>query len=187
MDVFTTGQAARICNVAPRTVSKWFDSKRLKGYRIPGSQDRRIPKYYLIRFLKDHGMPLGNLDDYDRAKVLIVAHQVRDLVVSLNRAMYDQSSFLVRHVQDRDSALPIIGDFWPNCVLLDVCSLGIQSTLEIATEIHENRAMQSTVLIGLHSDQSDLRHGQFTELFRKPFDVDLLATRVRTLTAELAA
>src|SRR5262249_20909278 len=41
--VFTTGQVAKICKVAPRTVSKWFDSGRLRGYRIPGSQDRRIP------------------------------------------------------------------------------------------------------------------------------------------------
>src|SRR5688500_20234088 len=26
MKVFTTGQVAKICKVAPRTVSKWFDS-----------------------------------------------------------------------------------------------------------------------------------------------------------------
>ena len=50
MKVFTTGQVAKICKVAPRTVSKWFDSGRLKGYRIPGSQDRRIPREYLIKF-----------------------------------------------------------------------------------------------------------------------------------------
>src|SRR5471030_3337809 len=52
--VFTTGQVAKICKVAPRTVSKWFDSGRLRGYRIPGSQDRRIPREQLIRFLKEH-------------------------------------------------------------------------------------------------------------------------------------
>src|SRR4051812_21210164 len=57
--VFTTGQVAKICKVAPRTVSKWFDSGRLRGYRIPGSQDRRIPREHLIKFLKEHGMPLG--------------------------------------------------------------------------------------------------------------------------------
>ena len=60
--IFTTGQVAKICKVAPRTVSKWFDSGRLRGYRIPGSQDRRIPREHLIRFLKEHGMPLGELD-----------------------------------------------------------------------------------------------------------------------------
>ena len=48
--IFTTGQVAKICKVAPRTVSKWFDSGRLRGYRIPGSQDRRIPREHPIRF-----------------------------------------------------------------------------------------------------------------------------------------
>ena len=70
--VFTTGQVAKICKVAPRTVSKWFDSGRLKGYRIPGSQDRRIPREQLIRFLKDHNMPLGDLEEEELHKVLLI-------------------------------------------------------------------------------------------------------------------
>ena len=72
MKVFTTGQVAKICKVAPRTVSKWFDSGRLKGYRIPGSQDRRIPREYLIKFLKEHGMPLGELEEEGLHKILII-------------------------------------------------------------------------------------------------------------------
>ena len=47
-DILTTGEVAQICNVAPRTVSKWFDSGQLRGYRIPGSRDRRIPLNALI-------------------------------------------------------------------------------------------------------------------------------------------
>lgn len=53
---YTTGQVAKLCKVAPRQVSKWFDSGRLKGFRIPGSQDRRIPHEYLLRFLKSNNM-----------------------------------------------------------------------------------------------------------------------------------
>lgn len=60
--VFSTGGAARICKVASRTVSKWFDAGRLRGYRIPGSADRRIPREELIRFMKEHGIPLGELE-----------------------------------------------------------------------------------------------------------------------------
>ena len=41
--VFTTGQVAKICKVAPRTVSKWFDSGRLRGYRIPGARTAASP------------------------------------------------------------------------------------------------------------------------------------------------
>src|SRR5260370_41838363 len=70
--VFTTGQVAKICKVAPRTVSKGFDSGRLVGYRIPGSQDRRIPREHLIRFLKEHQMPLGELEEEAYSKELII-------------------------------------------------------------------------------------------------------------------
>lgn len=55
-EVLTTGQVAKIIQVAPRTVSKWFDSGKLKGYRIPGSNDRRITRKELERFIKEHGI-----------------------------------------------------------------------------------------------------------------------------------
>ena len=64
-EVYTTGQVAKICKVAPRTVSKWFDSGRLRGFRIPGgSWDRRIPREHLLSFLKNHGMPLPREEDH---------------------------------------------------------------------------------------------------------------------------
>jgi excisionase family DNA binding protein len=56
-NVLTTGDVARICNVAPRTVSKWVDSRLLNGYRIPGSKERRIPIPELIAFMKKHNIP----------------------------------------------------------------------------------------------------------------------------------
>lgn len=65
MRVFTTGQVAKICQVSHRTVAQWFDAGRLKGYRIPGSRDRRIPEEQLIKFLGDHGMPLDLIRQYD--------------------------------------------------------------------------------------------------------------------------
>ena len=56
--VYTTGQVAKMLKVAPRKVSKWFDSGRLRGYRIPGSQDRRIPREHLISFIKAEGLDM---------------------------------------------------------------------------------------------------------------------------------
>lgn len=56
--IYTTGQVAKIFNVAPRTVAKWCDRGSLKHYRIPGSQDRRISREQLERFAKEFNMPL---------------------------------------------------------------------------------------------------------------------------------
>ncbi len=73
-EILTTGEVARICKVAPRTVSKWFDSGRLKGYRIPGSKDRRIPRPELLNFMREHGIPFDGLGA-DKPRALIVGKQ----------------------------------------------------------------------------------------------------------------
>ena len=69
--VLTTGDVARICHVASRTVTKWFDTGKLRGYRIPGSRDRRIPVEQLVAFMKANDMPMTALDGATR-KVLMV-------------------------------------------------------------------------------------------------------------------
>ena len=55
---FTTGQLARAFHVAPRTVSKWIDSGELPGYRIPGSNDRRVSAASAREFAVRCGMPM---------------------------------------------------------------------------------------------------------------------------------
>lgn len=60
-EALTPGQVAKVCHTSPRMVNKWVDTGLLEGYRLPGSRHRRIPREALIRFLKEHGMPLGEL------------------------------------------------------------------------------------------------------------------------------
>jgi two-component system response regulator RpaA len=56
-NVLTTGQIAKICEVAPRTATKWCDDGLIKGcYRLPGSKDRRIPRASLIAFMQQHNL-----------------------------------------------------------------------------------------------------------------------------------
>jgi excisionase family DNA binding protein len=72
-DALTTGEVARICNVAARTVSKWVDSGRLEGYRIPGSKDRRIHVTALEQFMRSHGIPFrGCATGAARTRILVV-------------------------------------------------------------------------------------------------------------------
>lgn len=56
--VLTTGQVADLVQVAHRTVAKWIDSGQLKGYRIPGSNDRRVTRANLLVFLESNRMPI---------------------------------------------------------------------------------------------------------------------------------
>lgn len=54
--ILTTGKIAKLCQVAPRTVTKWIDKGALRGYRLPMSLDRRVTVIDLYTFLKSNGM-----------------------------------------------------------------------------------------------------------------------------------
>ena len=69
--VFTTGEAARICKVSQQTIIRCFDNGTLKGFRVPGSRFRRIPRDQLFQFMRDNGIPTDALESGKR-KVLIV-------------------------------------------------------------------------------------------------------------------
>src|SRR3982750_4750028 len=69
--VFTTGEAAEICKVSQQTIIRCFDSGRLKGFRVPGSRFRRIPREALMQFMKDNGIPPDALDN-GKTKILVV-------------------------------------------------------------------------------------------------------------------
>lgn len=181
--VFTTGQVAKICKVAPRTVSKWFDSGRLKGYRIPGSQDRRIPREQLIRFLKEHGMPLGELEEEEWHKVLLIGTEklfndrMKELLPEVDDFKYElaQSGF---------EAGTLAQSFHPDTIIIDL-GLGRSESMQIASNLRKNDSYQTTLIIGLAGEDEaspeKLQEYGFNEVFKKPFDVALLAERIRRL------
>src|SRR5210317_611337 len=71
-NLFTTGEAAEICNISQQTIIRCFDSGRLDGFRIPGSRFRRIPRDNLIKFMKDNGIPLDNLNSEKNGKIKVL-------------------------------------------------------------------------------------------------------------------
>lgn len=58
-DVYRGGEIAKIFAVAPRTVSGWIDTGMLKGYRLPGSLDRRVVHGELVKFALKYDLPMG--------------------------------------------------------------------------------------------------------------------------------
>jgi excisionase family DNA binding protein len=99
-DVLTTGQVAKICNVAPRTVSKWFDAGELPGYRIPGSRDRRIPFNRLIQFMESNGLPMDGIADTDLC--IVVQDDDRSYLQMLASAIHDVDDRVQFHASRDD-------------------------------------------------------------------------------------
>ncbi len=55
-DILTTGKVARSIGMSVRTVCRLIDTGFLKGWRIPGSEHRRVSRDDLEEFMRLHGI-----------------------------------------------------------------------------------------------------------------------------------
>src|SRR5205085_520961 len=70
------------------------DNGQLKGFRVPGSRFRRIPREALYKFMKDNGIPTDALESGKR-KVLLVDDDV-ELVELMTKVLEEDGRFEVR-------------------------------------------------------------------------------------------
>lgn len=145
-NVLTTGEVARICNVAPRTVSKWFDSGQLKGYRIPGSRDRRIPVAALSRFMKQHNMPLDGLGVHKTRVLLVDVDAGR--ASELTPRLAESGGYDVQFVDDLFQLGVALSTFSPHVVLISRDCPGMEAD-ELCLAIRNQEAFQGMRLVAL--------------------------------------
>jgi excisionase family DNA binding protein len=110
--VFTTGEAAKICKVSQQTIIRCFDNGQLKGFRVPGSRFRRIPREMLYKFMKDNGIPTDALESGKR-KVLLVDDDV-ELVELMTKVLEEDGRFEVRVATTDGQGIPARPDR-PGC------------------------------------------------------------------------
>ena len=184
--VFTTGQVAKICHVAPRTVSKWFDTGKLKGYRIPGSQDRRIPREQLIRFMKDNHIPLGSLEEESWHKILVVGAEPL-FIERLKELLSEDDEYKFEVAHSGFEAGTKASSFHPNSIVIDH-AMGRSEALQIAQTLRRNESYKETLIVALAGEDEpapeSLADFGFNDAFKKPFDIALLSERIRTLADE---
>ena len=163
-NILTTGEVAKICNVAPRTVSKWFDSGQLKGYRIPGSKDRRIPVNELIRFMKMHNMPAITLP-VDKIRVLVVDSD-DDAAETLTESLRAGTDYDVQTVANNFETGVIAQKFAPHVLLINLLAEDI-ATMDICKSIRANEDLQTIKIIAMANQLSE---SESAALLQKGFD-----------------
>jgi excisionase family DNA binding protein len=184
-DILTTGEVAKICNVAPRTVSKWFDSGQLRGYRIPGSKDRRIPLNALIRFMKAHNIPLDGLQS-GKTRVLIVDDE-SEIVDVLQKVLTEQANYEVRTAHSGFAAGVECEKFRPHVLLLDM-HLGDVDGPEVLKLVRDNADLQLTKVLAMSGKFTDGQANQlvssgFDGYLKKPFHVRQVIEAIEDATA----
>ncbi len=153
-NILTTGDVARICHVAPRTVSKWFDNGQLRGYRIPGSKDRRIPLSELIRFMKVNNMPTSDVP-FGKLRVLI-ADDNQQSGTSLADTLQTRAGYEVQLVNTNFEAGLAVQRFAPHVLLVNLLSDNINAAdLCKGIRLSEDAQTIKIVAIANHLSQSE--------------------------------
>ena len=181
-DVFTTGEVARICRVAPRTVSKWFDTGQLKGYRIPGSKDRRIPRDQLLRFMKAHGIPIKGLE-VGVTRVLVVDDEY-EMADILRTSLEREIGYSVKVATNAFEAGMLADDFRPHVILfdLDIADGDVRTVLR-ALKANPELAATKVIAVSERDDENQTFPGYgFESYLRKPFDLRTVVREIEMAT-----
>jgi excisionase family DNA binding protein len=145
-DILTTGQVAQICKVAPRTVTKWFDTGQLKGYRIPGGRDRRIPAAELMRFMKTHNMPTDQLE-HDKVRILIIDSDWQ-IANTLAESLRKNPSLGVETANSGFDAGLIAQKLEPHVILINLMASDIDAD-HICKNVRKNPELGVTKVVAL--------------------------------------
>ena len=178
--VFTTGEAAKICKVSQQTIIRCFDSGQLKGFRVPGSKFRRIPRDVLFKFMRENGIPTDALESGKR-KALVVDDDL-ELVEMMRDVMEADGRFEVRVANNGFDAGMMVKEYHPDVIVLDVMLPDINGK-EVCQRVRSDSTMDDVRIICIsgmveREKIEELRQAGANDFLQKPFDVETLMSRV---------
>lgn len=188
--VFTTGEAAKICKVSQQTIIRCFDSGQLKGFRVPGSRFRRIPRDALYRFMKENSIPTDALESGKRT--ILVVDDDQGVVDLISDVLNADSRFDVKAVNNGFAAGMLAKEVHPDLIVLDVMLPDINGKA-VCELIRSDPTMADIKIICIsgmvEEDKIDeLKEAGADDFMHKPLDIDELVRRIcRHLDMETAA
>ncbi len=179
-ELFTTGEAADICNISQQTIIRCFDSGRLKGFRIPGSRFRRVPRESLIQFMKENKIPLDNLET-GKKKILIVDDDM-EIVELVKDVLVRDGRFDVQSASSGYDAGILTQQFNPDLILLDYMLPDVNGNIVCQT-IKKNPNFANTKIIIVsgvinRSEIDNLLKAGAEDFIQKPFNISLLVDKI---------
>ena len=179
--IFTTGEAAELCNVSQQTIIRCFDAGRLKGFRVPGSKFRRIPREALLAFMRQNDIPTDPLDTDSVKRVLVVDDDPQ--IVELFCDVLDRDGrFELATANTGYAAGLLTGEFKPDVILLDYMLPDINGNVVCQTVRAKPEMAETKIIVisGMIDDAEVARvmDAGADEFVQKPFDIETLVGRI---------
>ena len=183
--VFTTGEVAQVCKVSQQTIIRCFDSGKLKGFRVPGSRFRRIPRDSLIQFMKDNEIPLDQLE-LGKKRVLVVDDDPA-IVEMLVELLERDGRFEVQTASTGFEAGIRTKEFHPDVMVLDFMLPDINGNAVCRT-IRADESLRDVRIIIVsgvvnREDVDKLLEDGADDFLQKPFSIEQLINTITELVS----
>jgi excisionase family DNA binding protein len=175
-----TGEAAKVCKVSQQTIIRCFDNGQLKGFRVPGSRFRRIPREALYKFMKDNGIPTDALESGKR-KILLVDDDA-ELLELIHSVLSEDGRFEVKTAGNGFDAGMMVKDYRPDLIVLDVMLPDINGR-EVCHRVRADASLEEVRILcisGMIEEDKiqELRLSGADDFLHKPFEVEALIERM---------
>jgi excisionase family DNA binding protein len=181
--VYTTGEVADICKISQQTVIRCFDNGRLKGFKVPGSKFRRIPREALISFMKENDIPLDKLDS-GKKRVLVVDDD-EPIIEMFTELLERDGRFEVKTASTGYDAGLLTQQFRPDVILLDFKLPDINGNV-VCRRIRSAPEFEHIKIIAISGvadpdEVAELMAAGADEFIKKPFEIDAVISRMAEL------
>lgn len=183
-EFLTTNEAARLLGVSRPLVIQWIDSGKLKGFRLPGSASRRVPREAVVAFARENGIPLAA--QAAPARRILVVDDDAAFAEALRAALTAAPApWDVQVAASGFEAGRFVASAAPQVILLDIRLKDVDGR-RICRTLREDPRLRDIRIVAMSgyltaAEEKRLRQQGFDDFLRKPFPTEKLLARLDVL------
>jgi excisionase family DNA binding protein len=182
-ELFTTGEAADLCSLSQQTIIRCFDSGRLRGFRIPGSKFRKIPRDSLLKFMRENNIPMMSIQT--GKKRLLIVDDDAEIVELMSDVLTRDGRFEIKTASTGYDAGIMTQKFRPDLILLDYMLPDVNGNIVCKT-IKQDPEFSNTRIIIISGvinqiEIDDLLKAGAEAFMKKPFNITELIDKIATV------
>ena len=172
MQSLTTGEIAKYCGVTLRTVIRWLETEKLKGFKLPGRGNNRVLVDDFIVFLKQHGMPIPPELSVDNEVRILIVDDEMSMAKAIQRVAR-KAGLTTLIANGGFQAGLMLSIYKPALMTLDL-NMPSLSGFEVIRYTREQKELENTKIIVI-SAMDDIQLNDAMQIgadkaFPKPFD-----------------
>ncbi len=180
----TSGEIAKYCGVTLRTVIRWLDTGKLKGYKLPGRGNNRILLEDFLAFLDQHGMPIPDELTPTPSKLVLIVDDELSMAKSIQRVARKANLDSVI-ANDGFQAGLLLSAKNPVAMTLDLSMPGMNG-FDVIKRTREQADFSNTKILVIsalgHSELNRAIELGADHAMNKPFDPEQLLVTLESMT-----